>query len=440
MLDRRSRIRRLLESYPWLIMATFIVGFAVLGLAMVRIDQELRLDPLPSRLWLYSGSPDAAMSVLSAIASSAITVAGVVFSATFVTMQLASSQYTPRVVKALSRLWYLHVVLGMFLGSFTFSLLVLRSVRPPEGDPEAAFTPVLSVSLAIVIAIASVGVLGFYAIYGMRTLEPTFLINSAADQTRSLLRRSLIASRKARSVGSLDTDPPPEAMVVAIRAPCAGFLQMMHFEQLLAVAIRNDVTINVTANIGNYIFPGENLAIAWPGERISEEAMKEILKALLIGDERTSEQDIEFGFRRVADIMLKAISAAINDPTTAEYCMNTLGDLIIMVANEPEPQRYLVDKADTVRVIWEPEPYDRCVHTAFDQLRFYVKNDTHLAIHALKTLRRVHALVPVSAQPVIESVASVFHRTASAHLDTDEDRRAFERASAWFSSSPPESA
>lgn len=413
-------------------MAMFVIGFSILGLVMVRLDQELEIDPAPSRLWLYGGSPDAAISVLSAIASSAITVAGVVFSATFVTMQLASSQYTPRVVKALSRRWYLHIVLGMFLGSFTFSLLVLRSVRPPEADPAAMFVPVLSVSLAIIIAIASVGVLGFYAIYGMKSLEPTFLINSAADQTRSLLQRSLIASRSVRSVGSLNTDPPPDMTTAAIRATRAGFLQLMQFERLLAAAIRDDVTINVTANIGNYVFPGEVLAIVWPSERISQETERQLLKALWLGDERTSEQDIEFGFRRVADIMLKSISAAINDPTTAEYCMNTLGDLVILVANEPEPQRYLADQTDTVRVIWEPEPFARCVHTAFDQLRFYVKNDTHLAIHALSTMRRVHALVPASARPVIESIASTFQQTVCEHLDTDEDRRTLDRAASWL--------
>ncbi len=431
MLDHRSWLHRLLEKHPWLILASFVVGFSLLGMIMVRVDQGLQLDPNPEQLWLYGGSADAAMSLLSAVSSSAITVAGVVFSATFVTMQLASSQYTPRVVRALGRRWALQIVLGMFLGSFIYSLMVLRSVRP-AGVDNGEFVPVLSVSVAIVIAIASVGVLCFYIIYGMRSLEPTFLINSAAEQTRRLLQRSLSASRRARSVEQVDTSHPPDENLVAIRAERAGYLQVLQFDHLLAAACRDDVTVKVTTSVGRYCHTGEVVALAWPSQRVSAEAERRFRQGVWLGDERTAEQDIEFGFRRVADIMLKALSPAINDPTTAQYCINTLGDLVILVANEREPQRYLVDDSDMVRVIWEPEPYDLCVHTAFDQLRFYVRNDTKVATHALDTMRRVHALIPVEAQCVVQAIAREFQQTVRENTDTEDDQRAIDRAASWL--------
>ena len=134
----------------------------------------------------------------------------------------------------------------------------------------------------------------------------------------------------------------------------------------------------------------------------------------------------------MADIMLKALSASINDPTTAEYCMNTLATLVILVANEPPPQRYLIDPSGAVRVIWEPEPYERCVHTAFGQLRFYVRNDTHLSIHALETLRRVHALIPVTHQYAIKDIARELVLTVRGTVDTKADRMAIERAAQWI--------
>ncbi len=430
MLDNRSVYRRLIASAPWLILALIVSMAALLGLILVRVDQWLDLSPDADRVWLYGGSGDAAIGVLSAIASSSVTVAGVVFSATYVTMQLASSQYTPRVVQALARRWSLHLVLGFFLASFAFSLLVLRAVRPTGDATE--FVPVLSVSMSIVLAMASVGVFIFYVIYGMRSLQPTFIIDSAARETSELLHRSLAASGADTRGGSIPIDSPDPVDVTPLCVVSSGYFQMVRFRRLLAAAEEAQVTVRITAEVGQYSFQGERVASVWPRTKCSPEVEARVLDALQFGSERTAEQDFEYGFRRVADIMLKALSPAINDPTTAQYCLNTLGDLVILVANEHQPQRYLTDRNGVVRVIWEPEPFEQCVHTAFDQLRFYVVNDLTLAVFTLRVFQRVTLLIPAGKRAVLLHIAGNFLATVQDTFTLEQDRHIIARAAAWM--------
>jgi uncharacterized membrane protein len=432
MLDSRWRAHRLMESHPWTVMAIIVLLAILLALGLVRLDQALDITPNPNQVWIYGGTAEAAISLLSAVASSAITVAGVVFSATFVTMQLASSQYTPRVVQALSRRWTLQVVLGFYLGNFVYSLIVLRSVRPVNASGAAEFVPVLSVSVCVAISIACVGVLIFYIAYGMRSLQPTFLIDSAARETVDLLRRSLAISNQQRSVPDLrlpDIDPR-EAWIFQLIA--SGFLQRIRIGKLRDIATEADLVVRIDGDIGSFLMQGEPVLTVAPGHRCTPDVQARIRACIIVGLERTPEQDVEFGFRRVADIMLKALSPAINDPTTATYCINRLGELTVMMASQPEEQRYLVDDADQVRVVWRAEPFARCVHTAFSQLRFYIVADVSLMRYTLEMLERTTRLVGPAHQAVLLAEARRLRESFLASLTEPADQEAVTTAGAWI--------
>jgi uncharacterized membrane protein len=200
-LVKRNRGRawwRSIDNDWWIAGALCLASLLLAGLT-VRIDQTLDLKPSEDRLWLYGGDATGASGVLSSIASSSITVAGVVFSANFVALQLASSLYTPRVIWSLIRRRWLQVVLGTFLATFIFSLIVLRSVRS-ETNEHPEFVPVIGVSIAIVLALMSVAVLVFYIHRGSRTVQPNAVIEIAATESFRLLRRdnSPLAATKDR--------------------------------------------------------------------------------------------------------------------------------------------------------------------------------------------------------------------------------------------------
>jgi uncharacterized membrane protein len=267
----------------------------------------------------------------------------------------------------------------------------------------------------------------------MRALQPTYLINSAADETVRLLQRSRLASSQLDQGAPPNEPVAPPADAKLLTISKSGFIQFVRYEDLLVVARRADVSVSLEGRIGNFYFVGEHVLSVWPAERCTLEAEWKILETLSIGDERTPEQDVEFGFRRAADIMLKAISPAINDPTTAEYCINTLGNLVILLGTESRPNHYLIDPDGTVRLIWKSEPFDQCVRTAFGQLRYYAVRDTSLVRYALVTFERVASLVPESRRSALVEQAVALRDAALVATEDVAERHSIEQACRWIS-------
>lgn len=393
-------MRRILDDHPWVLMAAIVLVSAIAAMLLVRFDQAADIQPDLNRVWLYGGTAESAISLLSAVASSAITVAGVVFSATFVTMQLASSQYTPRVVQALSRRWALHLVLGAFLGDFIYSLIVLRSIRPVGNGREEEFVPVIAVSISVIFSLVCVGVMIYYIAYGMRSLQPTFLIDSAARETIQLLENRNAIARTQREEGERSPIPTPDGPFQEILGNTPGFVQRVRFHVLLDVAEENDLVIRFDGRTGEYMLQQERLFTIWHKGSWSPHITEHVRKCVVLGPERTTDQDIDFGIRRVADILLKALSPAINDPTTAEYCLNRLCELLVMLADGPDPRPYVAGADGQLRVFWEKQSFASFVNTALGQIRFYIGHDVSLMLYTLNMLERTYRLIDDQASRI----------------------------------------
>jgi uncharacterized membrane protein len=417
-----------------------LAGLALAGL-MVRLDQALDLDPPTDRIWLYGGDAGGASGVLSAIASSSITVAGVIFSANFVALQLASSLYSPRVIWTLTRRHWLQVVLGTFLASFIYSLMVLRSVRSAsEQEPE--FVPVLAVSVAILLALASVGVLIFYVHRGAKMVQPASVIEIAAAESFNLLDAPPVSSGLARA----DVVPPvPSAQEAGavVTADRSGYVQRLDGRPMSALFGGPEITIRLDRLVGSFVLHGEALATVFPGSACDAAVEAAIRSAYVLGQDRTPEQDVEYGFRRVADIALKALSPAINDPTTAMTCIDSLGLLLRRLAERPiAPFVVLPGQASAsvgnIRVIWDAHFFERCVDVAFAQVRHYGASDAVVMAYLLDSLRRLAALVPANLRGALIEEA---HRARACALDAitlPDDRRRVESAARWLDDAPGE--
>jgi uncharacterized membrane protein len=427
---KQSWFARLLGGQQWTITAVLCLAGFVLGLVLVRVDQGLRLKPSPDRVWLYGGDASGAIGVLSAIASSAITVAGVIFSANFVAMQLASSQYTPRVIRSLARKRRLQVVLGVFVASFAFSLVVMRSVRSATADtPE--FVPVLSVSFAVSLALASVGVLVFYVYYGVRSVQPDFLITSAAAESLRLMQTDAVET--ANGGGARQTYPGPiDEPAAGVTAAGWGYIQRVDSDALLRLAKERNLLIRLDRLVGDYVLPGEQLATVWPAVACDAEVTSVIRLGYVIGDERTPEQDVEYGFQRVQDIALKALSPAINDPTTARWCIDRLGEMLILLATHPVAPYGLPGGPEGVGILWDDRQFERCVDIAFAQMRHYGATDAVVMAHLLTMQRRIAALVPPTHRDVVVAEAWRARRQAAAAATLPDERARIDAAAAWL--------
>lgn len=420
-------------AHPWVLMASIVVASALMGFALIALDEQLRFQPSATRSWLYGGTPESAISLLSAVGSSAITVAGVVFSATFVTMQLASSQYTPRVLQALSDRWYLHIVLGAFLGNFMYSMVVLRSVKPEGSGAEEPFLPVIAVSLSVVYSLVCVGVLIYYITYGMKSLQPSSLIDSAARATVTLLEeRARVADEQTSDIGAAFNEfpqPHADAYVLTVKRP--NFIVGLRLAKMTKIAEEHDLYVRVGVHIGQYALFGEPLLRIWPAAHLNEATISQLERCVWMDAERRPDQDLEFGVRRVADIMLKALSQAINDPTTAEHSLNRICDLLILISNSTKPTSASQDSQGIARVAWKQISFEEYVHTALGQLRFYIGQDVSLILYTLGMLRTTAERVRPEHRPWIAAEARRLVETVTQNIHRQHDVELIAQGGSW---------
>jgi uncharacterized membrane protein len=370
-----------------------------LGGLMVWLDARLGSEWLGGIAWYQMVKPEGAHEVLSTIAGSMITVAGVVFSITIVAIAYASSQFGPRVLTNFMADRGNKVTLGTFIATFTYCLVVLRTIR---GGDEGSFVPQMAVLVGLLLAFCSIGVL----IYFIHHVPQSIHINNVvAHIGRQLIRD--VGKRFPTSIGepaSGDEEASNcarsaapafaaggDAEIERIAADATGYLQKIDEDALLRVASERDLVLRVRYRPGDYVFAGRGLLEAWPAERVDEECALALRRAYSVGALRTPSGDLEFLINELVEIATRALSSGINDPTTASTCMDWLGAGATEIARRRLPDSLRVDDEGKVRVVALPDGFAEYVERAFGRLRQYAARDMNAALHLLRTLGEVAA-------------------------------------------------
>jgi uncharacterized membrane protein len=428
----RARLRSWwydIEGSLWFLPAVLTVGAVVLAFLTVRLDQTLLLDRRTEVGWLFGGGAEGARGVLQAIASTMVTVTALVFSITVVALQLASSQLSPRVLRAFMADRGNQTVLGVFIGAFTYALLVLRAVRSPLED-SGGFVPALSVTVAIALTLLSVALLIFFVHHAAEAMRAGVVIDRAAGATRGL-----IAELYPEDVGEPAQPNPPtwlEALPAAtVRAEGSGYLQSVNADALFALAEDHALTVRPAPLVGDFVLPGAPLAAVWPADALDVAVARAVRAALVLGPERTLQSDVAFGFQQLGDIAVKALSPGINDPTTATICIDRLGELLVTLARQGKPDEVRRGEDGSVRVVLSGPPFGRLVGVAFDPIRHYGAGDPVVAEHLLTILGRVAALVPASHQAPVMGQGRLVLAAARDRIAVAEDRERVAQAGAW---------
>ena len=427
-----------LQDSLWLVPAVMAGVAVILALAMVRVDQHLVLNQRSDTEWLFGGGAEGARGVLSAIAATMITVTGTVFSITVLALQLASSQLTPRILRNFTGDRGNQVVLGVFIGTFTYALLVLRSVRS-EDDDQTAFVPAASVTLAIVFALFSIGFLIFFIHHSARSMQAAVVIDRTAADTRELIDRRF--PERAGPLVPAPTVTVPSLPPLVIRAERGGYLQSIDVETLLGVADASRLTIRIDVQVGDFLLPGTPLLSLWPATALDiggvdvQEIERDARAIMLVGPERTLAEDVEFGFRQLADIALKALSPGINDPTTAAMCIDRLGEALVVFGQREKPLEVQIGKEGDGCLLIRGASFDAVVRVGFGQIRHYGAGDASVAEHLVRTLGNVAVLVPDELRAALVQEARLMVAAAQAALPVDEDRKRVSAAAAWTGTS-----
>lgn len=310
----------------------FIGAAAGLAWAANRLDATGGDDSLPL---LLPTSLDGARTLLASIAGATITVAALVFSITALTVQLASSQYSPRVLDGFLRDRAQQVVIGVVVGTFTFSLLSLAMMGAGVREQEGVFAA-WAATIASALGLATVVAIVYFVDHVTRRLRISNVVRRIAADTTATMER-LFGGRPSDELTSWDADELGDPRLVI--ADRTGWVQRVQPDEILD-SLPPGAILELTQPVGSFVIKGGILARAWLPEGTEE--VTELLPGVTIGDSRTTVQDPAFGIRQLTDIALRALSPGINDPATASDALRHLAEPVLVALLGNAPPRSLV--------------------------------------------------------------------------------------------------
>ncbi|MEO8247495.1 MAG: DUF2254 domain-containing protein [Chloroflexota bacterium] len=405
----------------WFIPAIWVVASAVLALVMVGIDHATP-DVVADFPLVFGGGVDGARGLLSSIAGSMITVAGVTFSITVVALQLASSQFSPRVLRNFMRDRSSQVVLGAFIGSFAYAILVLRSIRGGQDGAEP-FVPSVAVTVGILLALLAMGMFVFFIHHIASRIQLSSIVANIADETTDKVRREWTLEAPDGGPAELPAEPPNR-----IAAQGSGYLQLVDEEGLKRIATDRDLVLRLDVKPGAWAQQDAPLFSVWPAAAARGDDLTDQLQAhVSLGAQRSIEVDAAFGIRQLVDVALKAISPGINDPTSAADCVVRLGQILVAAGRRHHPPTVHRDDGGQLRLVVPRDDWPALVGVAFDQLRQYGAGNVDTAIAMARTLGTIATAVPRERHaPLLDQLELV--RLALVDITPPEDRARVARA------------
>ncbi len=387
----------------WFIPAVMTFCTAALAVALVEAERSGRVSVGDVNHWLWGGGAEGAQQMLSTIASGLITVTGVVFSVTTVALQLASSQFTPRVLRNFTSDRSNQVVLGVFISTFTYTLLVLRVVRSSAPD-QPPFVPRLAILISLVMVLISIGFLIYYINHAARSMQIAYILQQVTRRSIEQVEQVFPHTLGRPSEHDLTEFPFPETQGVAVYPRHAGYLQAVDEHSLFHLGQRKNQLIRMERWIGEFVLPSQPLATVWSPQDIDEAMLQSIRESFVLGHERTPEQDIEFGIIEIADIALKALSPAINDPTTAQNCIDRLAEILSLLASR-DPLHPTRTQQGRIHFQALYTDFGRAVDLAFRQIRHAGADHPVIREKLLSTVELLIAAVPDSRKPPLIDLA-----------------------------------
>ncbi|GHF45984.1 DUF2254 domain-containing protein [Deinococcus metalli] len=405
------RLRQLTEQF-WFIPAVMTVLAVVLAELGVEVEETYGV---PYTLhFVYGGGGTGARSVLSAVASSSIGVAGTVFSITIAALSYAAGSMGPRLLDNFTRDRGNQITLGVFIATFAFSLYSLRAVSGTEDVP---FVPHYNVTGAMLLALASVAALVYYLAHVTSSINMTRVVNLLRDDLTRTLEG---ATQEREGDGHPNASPPPETFWesgAVLRAPSGGYLQLLDVEALTRAATRADAAVRLYVRVGDYVFPNSVIARGVPHLPAG------VVDALTVGPTRTTGQDLEYSVRQLAEVAARALSPGTNDPVTAIDVIDRFGDALCTLESREWPGGtvYVDGQLRLVRPVTD---YAGLLDGMFHMIRQYGKGAPAVVLRVLEVLRNVADCTPDPArQRELRRHADLVREDAAANIENASDRR-----------------
>jgi uncharacterized membrane protein len=382
---RTLRLRRSLVAIP----VAYLVGACALGLLVPAVDSRRNVTGA-----LDDTTVSTARDILTSAGTGMIAFTGFVVASVLVVVQFAAGQYSPRLVLWFRRDRVVKHATGVFLASFIYSLVALRGLERPDVD----FTPDLTVAVAIVLLIGS-SVL-FLALLQHVTdrLRPRTLFAAVIGEGIRSARETYPRALEEGTVAQHSWERPDPEVVMLRGRP--GVVASVDQERLVALATAAGATIELVPAVGEFVGPREALLRVHGASGLESDALR---ASVLITDERTIEQDPAFAIRIVVDTAIRALSPALNDPTTAVHALDSLEVLVRELAGRDLEGSIALDDQGAVRLVWPAPSWADVLELAFGEIRHYGATSVQVCRRLRAVLEDLREATPPRRHPAIEA-------------------------------------
>lgn len=419
------------SGYLWdkLMLSIWFVPFAmsscavILAIIMLEIDFRFGYSPLG---WASFLRIDAAgvRQVVSVISGAMMTITGVVFSVSVVSLALASNQFGPKVLRNYLQDTSNKLVLGLFVSTFIYALLILVSVDTGQGG----FVPIYSMLVSLLLTVLATGGLIYYIHNISTAIQADHVIALIGEELSNAIDNMLVSVENKNN-----SKPPPsrqdwllqkkDLKAFSIRSPKSGYIQVIDYKDLAAFAAEHNAFLEFDRRPGHFVIEGSPIGNCYISEESSNERHNQILSRIIVGRQRTPVQDIEFSIAQLLQIALRALSPGINDSLTGIACIDWLSAALGRMAGCVFPSSCFSDSAGVVRVMTNAFSFEGAVSAAFDPLRQSARGNVMATIRLLEALERVISVAKKADYcKVLLAKAELIHVAAIESIPCESDR------------------
>jgi uncharacterized membrane protein len=373
----------------------YAMSAVVVGLALPRLERRFFPD-------LTVGvDPGAALAILTAIASGMMGLTAIVFSIAFVMVQFSATAYSPRLVIWLARSAVINHSIGLFTATFVYSLAAVAWINRDA----SGVIPPISVWFAVLLLLASL-LLFVLLVERVGMLQVTRVLAFAGDEGRKVIERMYGTPFRDQRDPGTHAAPPSEASAAALPVVqtlshhgAPGVVQAVDTQALITLAAKAGGVVVMTVAVGDTVMDGMPILRVYGTGPAP--ALDTLLDAVDLGPERTFEQDPKYAIRILVDVAIKALSPAINDPTTAVQALDQIEDLLLRLGRCDLDVGRMRDAAGHLRLDMPVPSWDDLVGLALDEIRF-------CGATSVQVMRRIRALLQdLRAQVLPERLAAL---------------------------------
>jgi uncharacterized membrane protein len=414
-----------IQASAWTTPTVSVLLAIILAQITLFFDSEFDASIFNANSFLSIASPDSARMLVSTIASSTLSLAGVAFSSIMVTMTLASQQFGPRLLRNFLKDRTSQICLGVLMGTFVYCLFVIRG--PRNNDLTATFIPQISVMTAMALAIVSLGFFIHFVQHVLKIIQSENIISDAHRGLQIMIDKSFPVSTAEQP----EVCPLTNVEDIAgwnVKAGKLGYIQAIDFGKLFQLAIEHKAVLLTLVRPGEFLSPLQRVVriIEGPDEtEVDEHFVQKVRSAFYISSNRTPEQDYEYGIRQLVEVALRALSPGINDPFSAMDCIDYLGSALQAIFERSLPQTvFRDDDGKIVRLIISATDWNGLVCGAVDQVRQAARSNCAVSCHLLNALRKMGEVAEREEQmAAILNQAELVNHDTCPEMHNDHDRK-----------------